>query len=203
MIDLLIKNGIIVTMDPRRRVLENGAIAIVGDRIIAVGESVALEAQYEARQVIDAHHKLAMPGIIDAHAHAGHGLIKTMGSDDADLWYQACQLIYTQGSDAPFWHAEARLSALERLKTGTTFGVNYLGGGESFMATDETRFGDAYCRAVADVGIRAMLGVGPGQLPSDAHMMGIDVARQRGMMNESLEVLIPLLRRAISTEATS
>jgi 5-methylthioadenosine/S-adenosylhomocysteine deaminase len=165
MIDLLIQNGIIVTMDPERRILENGAIAIDGDRIVAVGESADLAAQYEARQVIDAHHKLAMPGIIDAHAHAGHGLIKTMGSDDADLWYHACQIIYTQGSDAPFWHAEARLSALERLKTGTTFGVNYLGGGESFMATDETRFGDAYCRAVEAVGIRAMLAVGPGGPP--------------------------------------
>ena len=41
---------------------------------------------------------------------------------------------------------------------------------------------------------RLMFGVGPGQLPSDAHMLGIDVARQREMMNESLEVLIPLLR---------
>lgn len=41
---------------------------------------------------------------------------------------------------------------------------------------------------------RLIFGVGPGQLPSDAHMLGIDVARQREMMNESLEVVIPLLR---------
>jgi limonene 1,2-monooxygenase len=41
---------------------------------------------------------------------------------------------------------------------------------------------------------RVMFGVGPGQLPSDAHMLGIDVAHQRRRMNESLEVLIPLLR---------
>ncbi|MEZ4291006.1 MAG: LLM class flavin-dependent oxidoreductase [Myxococcota bacterium] len=40
------------------------------------------------------------------------------------------------------------------------------------------------------------------QLPSDAHMMGIDVARQRGMMNESLEVLIPLLRGETVTHST-
>ncbi|HPG28540.1 MAG TPA: LLM class flavin-dependent oxidoreductase [Myxococcota bacterium] len=51
-------------------------------------------------------------------------------------------------------------------------------------------------------GGRVMLGVGPGQLPSDAHMMGIDVARQRGMMNESLEVLIPLLRGETVTHST-
>ncbi|MGK5555563.1 LLM class flavin-dependent oxidoreductase, partial [Actinomadura kijaniata] len=41
---------------------------------------------------------------------------------------------------------------------------------------------------------RVMLGVGPGALPSDAHMMGIEVARQRDMMEEALEAVLLLLR---------
>ena len=49
---------------------------------------------------------------------------------------------------------------------------------------------------------RVMFGVGPGQLPSDAHMLGIDVSRQRRMMNESLEVIIPLLRGETVTHKT-
>lgn len=49
---------------------------------------------------------------------------------------------------------------------------------------------------------RLMFGVGPGQLPSDAHMLGIDVGRQREMMNESLEVLLPLLRGEVVTQKT-
>lgn len=49
---------------------------------------------------------------------------------------------------------------------------------------------------------RVMFGVGPGQLPSDAHMLGIDVTRQREMMNEALEVLIPLLRGETVTHKT-
>src|SRR6059036_89144 len=40
---------------------------------------------------------------------------------------------------------------------------------------------------------RAMLGVGPGALPSDAFMMGIDPVRQRPMMEESLEAILALL----------
>ncbi|MGW0660028.1 LLM class flavin-dependent oxidoreductase [Streptodolium elevatio] len=40
---------------------------------------------------------------------------------------------------------------------------------------------------------RVMLGVGPGQLASDAHMLGIDTARQREMMEESLEAVTALL----------
>jgi limonene 1,2-monooxygenase len=40
---------------------------------------------------------------------------------------------------------------------------------------------------------RAMLGVGPGALASDAHMLGIDPLQQRDMMEESLEAIIALL----------
>lgn len=41
---------------------------------------------------------------------------------------------------------------------------------------------------------RSIFGVGPGALPSDAFMMGIDVAKQRDMMDEAIGVLVPLLR---------
>jgi limonene 1,2-monooxygenase len=50
---------------------------------------------------------------------------------------------------------------------------------------------------------RAMFGVGPGLLPSDAMMLGIDPRQQRDMMTESLEVIIPLLRGEVVTKKTS
>ena len=50
---------------------------------------------------------------------------------------------------------------------------------------------------------RVMFGVGPGALPSDAFMMGIEVARQRDMMDEALDVLVPLLRGETVTAKTS
>ena len=49
---------------------------------------------------------------------------------------------------------------------------------------------------------RVLFGVGPGQLPSDAYMLGIDVATQRRRMNESLEVLLPLLAGETVTRKT-
>jgi limonene 1,2-monooxygenase len=49
---------------------------------------------------------------------------------------------------------------------------------------------------------RAMLGVGPGQLPTDAFMLGIEVAEQRRMMHESLDVVMRLLRGETVTEKT-
>ena len=49
---------------------------------------------------------------------------------------------------------------------------------------------------------RVMFGVGPGALPSDAMMMGIPVAKQRDMMDEALDVLVPLLRGEKITRKT-
>jgi limonene 1,2-monooxygenase len=49
---------------------------------------------------------------------------------------------------------------------------------------------------------RAMFGVGPGLLPSDAMMLGIDPRRQRGMMSEALEAIMPLLRGEVVTMKT-
>jgi limonene 1,2-monooxygenase len=49
---------------------------------------------------------------------------------------------------------------------------------------------------------RVMFGVGPGALPSDAFMMGIDVLRQRDMMDEAIEVLVPLLRGEVVSAKT-
>ena len=49
---------------------------------------------------------------------------------------------------------------------------------------------------------RVMFGAGPGQLPSDAYMMGIDTAQQRHMMAESLDVIIRLLSGEVVTAST-
>jgi limonene 1,2-monooxygenase len=49
---------------------------------------------------------------------------------------------------------------------------------------------------------RAMLGCGPGALPSDAYMMGIEPTRQRPMMEESLDDILRLLRGEIVTSKT-
>ncbi len=49
---------------------------------------------------------------------------------------------------------------------------------------------------------RVMFGVGPGALPSDAHMMGIDKLKQREMMDEAIGVLVPLLRGEVVNAET-
>ncbi|NIX78329.1 amidohydrolase family protein [Microvirga terricola] len=165
MADILIINGIVVTMDPQRRVIENGAVAIEKDRIIAVGTTAEITAAHEAATVIDAKNKIVMPGLIDGHAHAGHGFIKTMGGGDSQQWYDACGAAYTVASTPEFWRAEARLAALERLRFGVTTGVSLLGGGDTILRTDEPVYGDAHCEGVREVGTRSVVAVGPTRPP--------------------------------------
>jgi cytosine/adenosine deaminase-related metal-dependent hydrolase len=163
--DIIIKNGVLIPVDPERRILHDGAVAILKDRIVAVGPTDEVTQAYEAGTVIDASGKAILPGLIDGHAHAGHGLMKNIGADRSDLWAQACEDTYTIGSTEDFWYVEARLTALERLRFGITTGVSLLGGGDSVMRTDEPSYGDAHCEGVLSVGTRSVVTVGTTRPP--------------------------------------
>ncbi|MGC2186039.1 MAG: hypothetical protein WA637_22405, partial [Terriglobales bacterium] len=67
--DLLVTGGTVVTMDGSRHILEDGALAVKGDTIIAVGPRSELEARYDASQRLDAKGKLVLPGFINGHTH--------------------------------------------------------------------------------------------------------------------------------------
>jgi len=72
----------------------------------------------------------------------------------------------------------------DRIRLGT--GVSSLPYHHPFMLADRLVLLDHLTRG------RLMIGVGPGALPSDAFMMGIDPARQRDMMEEALEAILAL-----------
>lgn len=166
-IDILIAGGILITIDRERRVIEDGAVAILGDRILDVGQAADLKLKYNPTRIIDASHKAVLPGLIDSHGHAGHGLVKTMGIDHPGKWEEACEIIYSQGSDEEFWQVDAQLTALERLKFGVTCGITIFGGGgniqtgDMVMRTDDPVYGDRHCEAVRDLGVREFLAIGP------------------------------------------
>ncbi|KAB7615099.1 amidohydrolase family protein [Verminephrobacter eiseniae] len=165
-IDVLIEHGCIITMDAQRRVLDDGALAVHGQRIVAVGATDALRQRYQAARVLDARRKAVLPGLIDAHAHAGHAMLKTMGGGNGEAWMHACKTIYTSASDENFWEVESHLAALERLKAGVTTGVSLLGGGDSIMRVDDPVYAQRHCAAVAKTGTRSVVAVGPSRPPA-------------------------------------
>lgn len=166
-----IEGGALITMDPERRIVDDGVVLIEDDRISAVGARHELPGAHRADTIIEARRMAVLPGLIDCHAHAGHGLVKSLGADNGGAWYQACETFYTRASDESFWSAEASLAALERLKFGVTCGVSLFGGGDSILRSDDPVFAARHCDAVAAVGIRSFLALGPcrGPFPRRFH----------------------------------
>lgn len=163
--NLVIGGGTVVTMDSGRRVIEGGTVHVRDGRIATIAEPNETISTADSAEIIDATGMLVLPGLIDAHAHAGHALVKTLGSDDGQAWFDACRQIYTLGSGEAFWRADAALFALERVKAGVTTGVSMLGGGDSISRTDHPGVADAHFSAIKQAGTRAMLAVGANRPP--------------------------------------
>lgn len=163
--DTLLLGGTVIAMDPARRVIERGAVAVCDGRITAIDRAETLRRQVQVAQTIDCAEHVIFPGLIDVHAHAGHALIKSMGMHGGARWEDICGEVYTQVSPPAFWYAEARLAALERLRFGVTTGVSLLGGGDTIMRTDDASYAEAHCKGVVEVGTRSIVAVGPTRAP--------------------------------------
>ena len=172
MADLIVSGGTVISMDGARRVIPDGAVAVAGDTIAAVGPRAEVEAAHAAPKRIDARGKAILPGLIDGHAHAGHGLVKTMGSGDSAAWSEACRVIYTLASPPEFWRAEAALAGLEQLKFGVTTSVMLLGGGDSIGRVDDPAHGDAHVAGINAIGIRRIIGRGKRHREADLDALG-------------------------------
>ena len=158
---LLVADGLVVTMDPDRRVIEGGGVLLEGGRIAAVGDTAALRAAHPGTPELSARGKAVLPGLIDVHAHAGHTLVKTLGGGDGGRWTEAVEAIYPRGATPAFWGADGALAALERLKAGVTTGLSILGAYGS--RTDEAAPAEAHCDGYRRVGVRSV--VCPGASP--------------------------------------
>ena len=121
MLDLLIRDAAVILVDPQHHFFSPGFVAVRGREIAAVGPMEALPDE-PARRVIDGSGLAVLPGLIDAHGHAGHCLIRTLGEQSIH-WIAMANEIYEQFTDDFFWYADGALAAAERLKFGITTGV--------------------------------------------------------------------------------
>jgi 5-methylthioadenosine/S-adenosylhomocysteine deaminase len=119
MIDLLLTHGDVFTMaGDGAGYIENGAVAIEGSRIVAVGPSPEIQAKYQARRTIDATMKAVLPGLIDGHLHTVIAILRGLGQD-APTWHEGVDPFFEQLNPAAVL-AGAQLSAIEAIRAGTT-----------------------------------------------------------------------------------
>lgn len=146
--DLIVSGGTVVTMDAQRRVIADGAVAVRGDSIVAVGSTTEMESRYEATKRIDARGALVMPGLINGHAHAAMSLFRGVADDlSLDDWLRKY-----------IFPAEARNVNEDFVAWGTRLGVlEMLRGGITTYA-DMYYFEDAVARVTKEAGMRGVLG---------------------------------------------
>jgi 5-methylthioadenosine/S-adenosylhomocysteine deaminase len=147
-VDLLINGGTIVTMDGDRLILEDGALAVKGDVISAIGFRTDLEKKYIADQTIDARGKLVLPGFINGHTHVPMTLFRGLHDDvTLDEWLH--KYIFpaeAKNVTEEFVRWGTRLAAAEQIRGGiTTFADMYY-------------FEDAVAEETKKAGMRGVLG---------------------------------------------
>lgn len=158
---ILFTHATVVTLDAARRIVEDGAVRVVGDRIAAVGPASEIRGEPGDR-VIDCRGKLVIPGLIDAHGHAGHCLIRGIGADTSPLWMKIVTPTYWHFTTREFWYAEGMVSGLERLRAGVTTGVSII---SSMPRSDDPEFAVNHARAYDQIGLREIVCTGPAGLP--------------------------------------
>lgn len=73
---LLVENGRVVTRSNANPYIEDGAVAIDGTKIVAVGGREELRRAYPEATSLDARGGLIMPGLINCHTHIYSGLAR-------------------------------------------------------------------------------------------------------------------------------
>jgi 5-methylthioadenosine/S-adenosylhomocysteine deaminase len=158
LVDLLIRNGVLVTMDSQRRILEDHAVAIEQGRVAEIGRTADLEKRHGNAEVLDATGHIVMPGIVCSHSHLYGVLLRgaplriTPPSD----FTQVLQRVWWPTDEAMNFedaYASALVASLEFAKSGvTTFADTYSGPNSISGVLDHI------ARAVEEVGIRGFIG---------------------------------------------
>ncbi len=138
----------VVTMDAQHRLIDDGAVAIRGDRIVAVGKRADINRQFQAAHRLDRPDAIIMPGLINTHTHAAMSLLRGI-ADDLRLQEWLEKYIFPAEAknvspDFVLWGT--RLACLEMMLSGTTAYV------------DMYYFEDRVAQATKEAGLRGVLG---------------------------------------------
>jgi 5-methylthioadenosine/S-adenosylhomocysteine deaminase len=155
----------VITEDAQHRVIENGAVAVTGGRIVGVGTRAEIDAKFQAKHHLDRPDAILAPGLINTHTHAAMSLFRGI-ADDKKLQDWLEKYIFP---------AEAKNVTPEFVRWGTRLGCleMLLGGTTTF--TDMYYFEDVVAEVAQEAGMRGVLGetiiqfpVADAKTPADA-----------------------------------
>ncbi len=124
-VDLLIKDGTLVTMDKQRRIIENGAIAIRGAKIVLLGHTDEVLQQVNPKKTIEARGHVVIPGVVDTHGHRAMTIFRGLVEDQPlENWL------------GKIWKMEEIYTSPENMAIGTQVALMEMISGGTTCATD-------------------------------------------------------------------
>ncbi len=155
--DILVANGIVLTMDACDRTIDDGAVAVRQDRIVAVGPSRDFEG-WQIGRTVDARGGIVMPGLINVHTHAAMTCFRGLADD----------LPLMRWLDDHIFPAEASLDP-EKVAAGTTLACAEMILSGTTCFCDMYLFEHAAAEAARAAGMRAVVGEVLFDFPSPAY----------------------------------
>jgi 5-methylthioadenosine/S-adenosylhomocysteine deaminase len=154
-VDLLIE-GNVITMDGDGRVLADGAVAVRGDRIVAVDDASELRERYEPARRLGGRRRIVLPGLIDCHNHLAQALVREYAMEDYPNIYRVyipCEMAMDEADAA----VSAKFGISQLLRAGVT----------TVAETTCTReHEEPIARTVMETGIRCAMARGLGDRTS-------------------------------------
>ncbi|MBF0210926.1 MAG: amidohydrolase [Desulfamplus sp.] len=147
-VDILIKNGVVLTIDSQMRVIQNGYVAVKDSLIVGVGSSdELLAANLVADEVIDAKDRIIMPGLINSHTHASMAIFRGIADDLPLMEWLNNHIFPAEAKLTPdLVYIGAKLACAEMILSGTT------------CFCDMYLFEDEVAKAAYDSSMRAVVG---------------------------------------------
>jgi 5-methylthioadenosine/S-adenosylhomocysteine deaminase len=146
-VELLLTGGYVVTVDEALNVFPDGAVAVDGMEIVAVGPAEEISQKYVAGQTVECAGQVIMPGLVNAHTHVPMTLLRGLNDDlRLDVWLGYLMPLEREFVTPDFVRLGTQIAGAEMIRSGvTTFADMYY-------------FEDAVAQATAEIGLRALLG---------------------------------------------
>lgn len=146
--DILFTNALVLTMDDAFRQHQPGAVAVTGDKIVAVGAEAEIKKLWTGKETVDCQGRILMPGLINAHTHVPMTLLRGLADDlRLDVWLMGYMMPVEREFVSPdFVKLGTQLACYEMIRGGTT------------CFADMFYFEESVAQGAAEAGMRAICG---------------------------------------------
>jgi cytosine/adenosine deaminase-related metal-dependent hydrolase len=180
---IVLKGGVVLSMDPKVGDFEKADVLIEGKKILAVGPDLKA-----AATVIDARDRIVMPGLIDTHHHQYQAVLRGILAD-ALLQEDYNRVINNPGALNAFYQPEDAyagelLASVSQMRAGVTTAVDLS------QISHSPAHSDACIAALKEAGRRTLFGFSAGQGPATQYPQ--DIARLRAQYFSSDDQLLTL-----------